>query len=243
MNYKIDLSSQLRELKDENGVVITEPLCLGVELDESSTSFKFTFENAPIVDGCFCFVQLEAANGEKSLQEMKTSNSAVIDDNNSIVLGENITSFDLVWKPNSFLTQEKGLVKFAFQFYKIDVSSGKYSLCLNTSPIDGIVHVGLNAAQIVAEKNVDAITELYEKYNELLDDKDISDLDSIFDIRNYLFARVPSDLTDKNTTANSNVKYLVAYDPKECRYYYTPALEIDGNVIYGNIWNTKKEVE
>jgi hypothetical protein len=63
--YKIDLLTPNRQLNQ--GGTKTNPLCIGIETDESSYNIKFQFNNADLVIGCYCMVQLEAANGNKSV--------------------------------------------------------------------------------------------------------------------------------------------------------------------------------
>lgn len=230
-----DLSSPLRKIDN-----YTEPLCLGIETDDSSLNYKFEFKNAEIVKGCRCTVQLEAANGQQSIQEITNKNSQNFSQENTIKTINDDGTIFVNWKPNSFITKQDGLVKFAFQFSKIN-DDNEYELVLNTSPIQGYVHNGLNVTQtITSEVYPSELAELYDKYNKLVNDgdQDILELESIYDIREYLNARVPEALVEDNSNKTG---YIVGYDPSTYKYYYTSNIHLDKDVIHGAIWNDYAE--
>ena len=67
---------------------------------------------------------------------------------------------------------------------------------MNTAPIYGYVHEGLNVVQGIGSNIYPSeIADLYNKYNSLLDDEDITDLDSLEDIKLYLQTLVPYNLS------------------------------------------------
>lgn len=241
--YKIDLSTSLRHCYDNQGIEISKenPFCLGLELDEKANNFRIKFVNAECVSECQCIVSLEAANGNKSIQEIKSvdCSEGTFNDNNTI--NEDVTEIVLNWKPNNFLMQEKGLVKFAFQFYRLN-KNGEYDFVLNTAPIYGYVHEGLNVVQGIGSNIYPSeIADLYSKYNSLLNDEDIADLDSFEDIKLYLQTLVPYNLDTKTQEANtddtSNSWYVLAYSPSQKRYSYVPTTKLGLDAIYGQIWN------
>ena len=243
--YKIDLSTSFRYCYNNKGIEISKenPFCLGLELDEKANKFRIKFVNTECVAGCQCIVSLEAANGNKSIQEIKQvdcSNGA-FNTNNTIM--ENATEIILNWKPNNFLMQEKGLVKFAFQFYRLNIN-GEYDFVLNTAPIYGYVHEGINAMQGIGSNIYPSeIADLYSKYNSLLSDGNITDLDSFEDVKLYLQTLVPFNIGAEIPTsevpdnASKNQWHVLAYNPGQKRYGYVPAVMLDKEVIYGQIWN------
>ena len=242
-HYTIDLNSSLREVyyfNNNEKQKLKNPLCIGVETDEASAFFNFIFKNAEIVKECRCIVQLETANGQQSIQEITNKDSQNFSQQNTI---ENINKDGTIfvnWKPNSFLTQQDGLIKFAFQFYKINEKE-EYELVLNTSPIQGYVHNGLNVIQTITTNTYPSeLADLYDKYNKLINDgdQDILELESIYDIREYLKARVPEALVEDNSNETG---YIVGYDPNTYKYYYTSNIHLDKDVIHGAIWNDYAE--
>ena len=77
-----------------------------------------------------------------------------------------------------------------------------------------------------------------------MNDGDIADLDSIEDIRSYLYNRVPTSIGNTMTESDienlpDNIQFLIAYNPKTNKYSYTPAIKLNGQVIIGNIWNAE----
>ena len=252
MKYIVDLDSSSREVyyfNDNNEKQKLEnPLCIGIETDESSSSFIFQFENAKKIEKCRCIVQLEAANGQQSIQEITNKDSQNFSQQNTIEK-ENINedgTISINWKPNSFLTQQNGLVKFAFQFYKINEKEG-YELVLNTSPIQGYVHNGLNVIQTITTNTYPSeLADLYDKYNELIWDGDYADIDSIDDIKQWLTLETMGKENPAVGPApdNSNVEdiyFIVGYNPRKRVYSYSENIKIDEDVIYGAIWNDYAE--
>lgn len=218
------------------------PICLGIETDNQANGFIFVFGNVSDVKNCQCIVSLEAANGNKSMQEIKQTDCFNEAFNTNNTIKEDVTEIILNWKPNNFLMQEKGLVKFAFQFYRLN-KNGEYDFVLNTAPIYGYVHEGLNVIQGIGSNIYPSeIADLYSKYNSLLSDEDITDLDSFEDVKLYLQTLVPFNIgADSPTTeAPDNSKktwYILAYNPGQKRYGYVPAAMLDKEVIHGQVWN------
>lgn len=236
-----DLLSPLRKIDN-----YTEPLCLGIETDDSSLNYKFEFKNAEIVKGCRCTVQLEAANGQQSIQEITNKNSQNFSQENTIETINDDGTIFVNWKPNSFITKQDGLVKFAFQFSKIN-DDNEYELVLNTSPIQGYVHNGLNVTQtITSEVYPSELADLYDKYNSLVWDGDYTDIDSIDDIKQWLTLETMGNENPAigPTPDNSEVEdeyFVVGYNPRKRVYSYSENIKIDEDVIYGAIWNDYAE--
>ena len=232
-SYLIDLQTPMREAINANNdkaVDQNNPICLGIETDESVTTTEFIFYNINQIKNCQCLLSMEAANKNSSIQEIK-----------DIVWYEDYNLCIINWKPNNFLTQEKGLVKFAFQFYRLN-KNGEYDFVLNTAPIYGYVHEGLNVVQSIGSNIYPSeIADLYSKYNSLLNDEDITDLDSFEDIKLYLQTLVPYNLDtgtqEANTNDTSNSWYVLAYSPSQKRYSYVPTTRLGLDAIYGQIWN------
>lgn len=243
-NFSIDLSTPLKTCYDTENLQVSQnnPICLGIETDNQANDLMFVFNNASNVKNCQCIVSLEAANGNKSIQEIKYTDCSNNAFNPNNTIKENATEIVLNWKPNNFLMQEKGLVKFAFQFYRLN-KNGEYDFVLNTAPIYGYVHEGINAMQGIGSNIYPSeIADLYSKYNSLLDDEDIADLDSFEDIKLYLQTLVPFNIgADEPTTDapdnSTNTWYILAYNPVQKRYGYVPAAMLDKEVIHGQVWN------
>ena len=120
-----------------------------------------------------------------------------------------------------------------------------YTFILNTSQLYGFVHESvLVDEEVIVDKYPSEIADLYQKYNQLMNDGDIADLDSIEDIRSYLYNRVPTNIGNTMTEDDiknlpDNIQFLVAYNPKTNQYSYTPAIKLNDQVIIGNIWNAE----
>jgi hypothetical protein len=65
------------------------------------------------------------------------------------------------------------------------------------------------------------LADLYNKYNSLLKDEEISDLDSFNDVKMYLQTLVPyniktqlQDISENDIPTDDGYLYLLAYDPR-----------------------------